>query len=290
MSTHRPVAPTTPDHYFNLGLAVSATEIDIKIAFRKLALLHHPDKKAPGADATKFVQIREAHDALTSPSSRLAYDAIYPQLRIQWINYRRGSVDYEQRRREERIRRASERAREEAESARRRERAEKERLAEERSREAIQRAQRERERAAIEVLRQLDEVQERDRRAKEQKERTIREQREREAEARSARVLQQARDEQRQRALAAKRVSDAAQTARLERVKVANHWAQEKHARHAASSSRGEYVQLGWTEEQGVAACDFCNETVRLYHFRCPLGDAVACGNCLNSMSAAVQR
>ena len=38
-------------HYHTLGLKVGATEVEIKSAFKTLALQHHPDK---GGNAEKF--------------------------------------------------------------------------------------------------------------------------------------------------------------------------------------------------------------------------------------------
>jgi hypothetical protein len=48
--------PEKPDYYEDLGLRREATVQEIKLAFRKLARLHHPDKKAPGVciDAQEF--------------------------------------------------------------------------------------------------------------------------------------------------------------------------------------------------------------------------------------------
>jgi curved DNA-binding protein CbpA len=353
MPIFKPIEPNKPDHYFNLGLGISATAAEIKTAFRRLALLHHPDKKAPGesADATEFRRIHEAYDVLKDATTRQAYDPWYPQLRRQWINYRyaytehlrqaegeRETAEAERRRREQErgdlIRKACERVRAETEAnLQQRERTEKERLAEERSRIAIQRAQQEREQAAIALLRQLVEAEERARLAKEQLERTVRDKREKEAEARSAAVLEKARigqqnralaqlqqdaaelkareeaetakkesryrrlfeEQQQAEALAAKQASDAAlhaQIARSERIKIAKLWASEKHARYAEAHPTpasqlldGEYIKLGWDEKHGTAICDFCDERVRFYYYQCPLGEAVACGNCVNRMS-----
>lgn len=45
---------------------------DVKRAFRKLALVHHPDKK--GGDEIKFKEISEAYDVLIDPLKRRNYD------------------------------------------------------------------------------------------------------------------------------------------------------------------------------------------------------------------------
>jgi hypothetical protein len=59
------------EHYLNiLGLSGSATMADIKRAFRKKAMLVHPDKN-PNASAQKeFIQLCEAYEWLSNPTSR----------------------------------------------------------------------------------------------------------------------------------------------------------------------------------------------------------------------------
>lgn len=54
-----PVEPTPRDSYTDLGVSEFADAIDIKKAYHRLALRHHPDKKAPGecGDDTKFKQV-----------------------------------------------------------------------------------------------------------------------------------------------------------------------------------------------------------------------------------------
>ena len=59
------------DYYKALGVPRSATEADIKSAYRKLAVEHHPDK---GGDSDRFNDIGEAWGVLGNAEKRKAYD------------------------------------------------------------------------------------------------------------------------------------------------------------------------------------------------------------------------
>jgi len=69
------------DAYDVLGLNFDAHSDEIKKAFRRLSLQHHPDKvqakSAGGAAATekKFMEIKAAHDILQDANRRKSYDA-----------------------------------------------------------------------------------------------------------------------------------------------------------------------------------------------------------------------
>ena len=65
------------DYYDVLGVPKNATEDDIKKAYRKLAMKHHPDRNQ-GDDAKKseekFKEGKEAYEMLSDPQKRAAYD------------------------------------------------------------------------------------------------------------------------------------------------------------------------------------------------------------------------
>ncbi|WP_310462914.1 J domain-containing protein [Sphaerotilus sp.] len=70
-----PAPPATPDHYQTLGLARHAEAAVVKAAYRAMASLYHPDRN-PAPDAIDRIQrINAAHDVLSDPVHRHAYDA-----------------------------------------------------------------------------------------------------------------------------------------------------------------------------------------------------------------------
>jgi hypothetical protein len=63
---------TKRDYYDILGVSKSASPEEIKKAYRKLALEHHPDRH--GGDDSKFKEIGEAYETLKDEKKRVAYD------------------------------------------------------------------------------------------------------------------------------------------------------------------------------------------------------------------------
>ncbi|MEW6586983.1 MAG: molecular chaperone DnaJ [Nitrospirota bacterium] len=63
------------DYYELLGVSRDASEVDIKKAFRQLALKYHPDRNPDNKESEeKFKEINEAYSTLIDPVKRANYD------------------------------------------------------------------------------------------------------------------------------------------------------------------------------------------------------------------------
>jgi len=63
--------PTKRDYYETLGVGKDASADEIKKAFRRAAVEHHPDR---GGDESKFKEINEAYEVLKDTDKRKRYD------------------------------------------------------------------------------------------------------------------------------------------------------------------------------------------------------------------------
>ena len=63
------------DYYEVLGLNRDASEEEIKKAYRKLAMQHHPDRNPDNPKAEEhFKEAKEAYEVLSAEDKRAAYD------------------------------------------------------------------------------------------------------------------------------------------------------------------------------------------------------------------------
>jgi DnaJ family protein A protein 2 len=71
------------NHYQALGVEQNSSQDEIKKAYRKLAVQHHPDK---GGNENKFKEISEAYDILGTPQKKQDYDRSQNPNRGQQMN------------------------------------------------------------------------------------------------------------------------------------------------------------------------------------------------------------
>ncbi len=69
------------DLYEVLGVPKSASQDEIKKAYRKLARKHHPDSNPGDAEAEeRFKELQDAYDVLSDPDKRTQYDQLGPRM------------------------------------------------------------------------------------------------------------------------------------------------------------------------------------------------------------------
>lgn len=70
--------------YQELGLNITATQQDIRVAYKKLALQFHPDK--PEGDESKFKRVHDAYQILKDPFKKQLYDAKHNNANEEEVN------------------------------------------------------------------------------------------------------------------------------------------------------------------------------------------------------------
>src|SRR5438874_4026583 len=68
------MATSKRDYYEVLGVPRTATDDDIRRAFRRLAFEHHPDRNKNADSGERFKEINEAYEILQDAEKRAAYD------------------------------------------------------------------------------------------------------------------------------------------------------------------------------------------------------------------------
>lgn len=64
------------DYYSILGVSRIASQAEIKSAYRRLAILYHPDKNKDPRAQEIFVEVTEAYDVIVDPIKRRGYDGL----------------------------------------------------------------------------------------------------------------------------------------------------------------------------------------------------------------------
>jgi molecular chaperone DnaJ len=82
------------DYYQELGLDRYANSKDIRAAYKRLALIWHPDRNKAKNAEEKFKKIKQAYDVLIDHNRRREYDQQQQQQQNRW--YETTNMNYTQ--------------------------------------------------------------------------------------------------------------------------------------------------------------------------------------------------
>ncbi|MBF9253161.1 DnaJ domain-containing protein [Pontibacter sp. 172403-2] len=87
-----------PDYYTVLGISTTATLLEVKAAYKRLALKYHPDKNPGNARAEEqFKLVSAAYQTLSNPGKRARYDLRLQYQRTQQHTIRQNPQQYDAR-------------------------------------------------------------------------------------------------------------------------------------------------------------------------------------------------
>ncbi|KAH6878062.1 hypothetical protein BKA58DRAFT_465785 [Alternaria rosae] len=283
-----PAKPKLPDAYADLELSPETTNAEIKASFRRLALLHHPDKNAPGqtVDAADFRRIQEAYDLLRNPEDKACYDQSYTRIHAQWADYKKEVEEYEKNPRAWREKKLAEKTHADIEAE---------------LRKAQQQGNKPRSQPQYEASDNDDD--EFGYRREEQKwEDLLSERLRRTYDAKAKRSEEErskvfAFEEPNKRCVERLKQKAKAQQAQGDGIRIVDPDTKRAMAKTWVESLLRDYCQelkkigfghsrgpvimdLGWERKKGRQTCLFCEAKVQEYSYQCPSGGAVACRGC----------
>ena len=83
-----------PNHYETLGLKRGCTATEIRTAYRKLVLLHHPDRSSDAGSNEIFIRVAAAYEIIGNEEGRKTYDARLDEEERRWEQARANAKMY----------------------------------------------------------------------------------------------------------------------------------------------------------------------------------------------------
>jgi curved DNA-binding protein CbpA len=299
----QPKKPKVPDAYFDLGLTPAASRGEVKAAYHRLALLHHPDKKvSEGTDAADFRRANEAYELLKDEQAKAHYDKSYTRLQASWLTYRKDLAEFEKNPAAWRKKKAEEAQEQARAAAAQRRQAQSQYMHDDSddssdyqwwpfgpsSGRAHSRSDWQSEFEQWWAYRKEEQ-----RNYDEYRRRELAEElaREKKAEEAGKRAIEQQKKEAELQHANTDGIRGISSAKKLAMAKIWVQGIQRKYAEELELQRLNfafyskKVIDLGWEKRKGPQTCHFCDAHVHEYSYRCPNGGAIACRGCKNEIT-----